>query len=73
MIHESKGVQLITNDADGNKPGSYAIIRVKVELVVGEQAQITAKGWKLAGFSFTSKTRGTGDHVSLVYRFGGAP
>jgi len=72
MFHKSEDVQLITNDADGNAPGDYAIIRVKVGLVVGEQVQVTAKGWRLTGFSFTAKTRMTGDHVSLVYRFGGA-
>jgi hypothetical protein len=73
LIHKSEDVQLITNDADGNKPGDYAIVRVKVGLVVGPQVQVTAEGWSLAGFSFTAKTRMTGDHVSLVYRFGGAP
>lgn len=65
-------VQLITNDADANAPGDYAIIRIKVGLVASTPTQITAEGWVLAGFSFTTATRVTGDHVNLVYRFGGA-
>jgi hypothetical protein len=69
----SDSLQLITNDADTNAPGDYAIIRVKVGLTVGPRTEITADGWKLAGFGFTTKTRQTGDHVCLVYRFAGAP
>jgi hypothetical protein len=70
MIVSKDGTQVITNDADTNAPGDYAIIRVKVGLVRSPQMQVTAEGWKLAGFSFTAKTRITGDHVCLVYRFG---
>lgn len=73
MIHENGDVQLITNDSLDNKPGDFAIVRVKVGLVVGPQVQVTAEGWALAGFSYTTKTRDTGDHVCLVYRFRGAP
>jgi hypothetical protein len=64
--------QLITNDEIDNKQGDFAIVRVKVGLVRGAQTYVTAEGWVLIGFGYTTKTRDACDHINLVYRFGGA-
>jgi hypothetical protein len=73
VIQVNDGVQMILNDESTNAPGDYAIMRIKVGLVKGPRVQVQAEGWELAGFGYTTKTRETGDHVCLVYRFAGLP
>jgi hypothetical protein len=72
MIQKNGDAQLITNDAQACAPGDFAIVRVKVGLL-GTHTQVVTNQWDLVGFSFTARTRITGDHVSLVYRFVGSP
>ncbi len=72
MIQKNGDAQLITNDEPGNVLGDFAIVRVKVGLL-GTHMQVVNEGWELAGFSFTARTRATGDHINLVYRFVGSP
>ncbi len=72
MIQKNGDAQLITGDAPDNTVGDFAIVRVKVGLV-GVHTAVVTEGWALVGSSFTAKTRQTGDHINLVYRFVGSP
>lgn len=75
MIHASGIAQVITNDEPTNKPGDFAIVRIKVGLIASNARIQTVAGWELVGSNFVVKTRATDDHdhVNLVYRFAGSP
>jgi hypothetical protein len=71
MIEQLEHVRVITNDAEGNKPGDFALVRVELQLISDRATYVAVEGWELLGFSYTARTREPEDYVDLVYRFGG--